>query len=212
MNRIALFTRAASAAALMALSAVPAHASDDDRARAAIAEARGKIEAGDKIGTSGEAPGIQARARAALRDAEDLLAHGKEKRAIIAAHSASELADSAIMAADQRRGDAQNAARVDAVNSAAMAQQSAADANARAADAQNRAYAAEQQAAATAAQAAAQAEAMRAAAPTTTIVTTTEQSHVVRTPAKRTVKRVVVHRPARATVVKKTTTTVTTGQ
>ena len=75
------FARAASVAALLAMS-TGAHAADDKaKARAAIAEARGKIEAGDKIGASAEAAGLQEQARAALRTAEDRLKRGDKKLA-----------------------------------------------------------------------------------------------------------------------------------
>lgn len=219
MHRFGLFTSIASVSALLALSTVPAAADPGkaDRARSAIAEARGKIEAGDKVGASAQAPELQARARASLASAEALLSRGKKDEAIADARHAGEFADMAIVTADRHKAaDAR-----DAEASAADAHRSAADANGRADSAEQAAAAANaransaQQAAALAA---AQTEALRNAPTTTTVAT--EKVVVATPPATRTVtvrqkapvrKHRVVSKPARA-VVEKTTTTVTTGQ
>lgn len=226
MRRSGIFTRAVGFSALLALATVPATAGPGkkDRARAAIAEARGKIDAGEKVGVSTQAPELQVRARAALASAEELLARGKKDAAIADARHAGEFADMAIVAADKQKAEVARDRRLDAEASADAAHQAAADATGRAESAEQAAAAANvradsaQQAAVAAA---AQAEALRnAPAPTSTTVATVEKE-VVRTPAAArrtvTVRRAapvrhtthrVVRKPAR--VVEKTTTTVTT--
>lgn len=220
--RIRHFTRAAAISTALVLS-VAAQAGEAERARQAIAEAQGKIDAGDKAGANGEAALLQAQARTALQSAEDRLSRGRKEEAITDAHHASELADRAIVIAGNRRVGAEREGRMNAEASAAAAQQSAADAHARADAAQ-----------ASAANANAQADALRnqppvvvavpaapaAPAPmtTTTTVATVDRDRDVATTAP--VRHVVRHRPVRHThhVVHhtvpgdKTTTTVTTQQ
>ena len=224
MKRSSLFTRAVGFSALLAMATVPAAAEmgKKDRARAAIAEARGKIDAGEKVGASNQAPELQARARAALASAEELLSRGKKDAAIADARHAGEFADMAIVATDKQKAEVARDRRLGAEASADAAQRAAADATGRAESAEQAAAAANgradsaQQAAIAAA---AQTEALRnAPAPTTT---TTVEREVVRTPAAarstvtvrraapvRHTKHRVVRKPA--SVVEKTTTTVTT--
>jgi hypothetical protein len=213
-------THFALGAALAALLAAgPAIAGKGDRARAAIAEASGKIDAANKIGASGDAPRLQAEAAASLRAAREDLARGHKEQAFDEANHASELADTAIGQAQRNRSEAEAAGRAHAENAAAAARQQAAAANARADSAEQAANAA-----AAAADAARNAPAPAPVVvampapqppPQTTTVTTEHASTtaVAATPARRRVVRRVVHRPVRhatRTVVHRTTTTVST--
>lgn len=193
------FIHASSAIALgaMLLITTPAMAEGKaDKARAAIAEASGKIDAAIKVGTDGDALAIQSQAQEALVLARKELADGHKDEAIIDAQHASKLADTAI--AEVARARAANASaqrsQSDAMTSGAM--QSAANANARAA----------------------QPAVVMIAPPATTTATvsteTTRSSSVTparaSTPAR---KHRIVHRKRSArtqhTVVKRTTTTTT---
>ncbi len=122
MKRHSLFT---TAAILLSLAAAPALAGKAERARTAIAEARAKISAGDKVGASNGAPMAQGEARAELGNAEALLARGKKTEAEAAAKHASDLADMAIVNADRAKMSAARERRADAETTAAIAQQSA---------------------------------------------------------------------------------------
>lgn len=153
-------TRTIGVSALIALSMLPsaAYAGKHSDAVQAIAQAKGKIEAGDKVNVVRQAPELQAQARASLSSAQDLLSHGHKDEAISAARKASEFADQAIVSADnirmaserERRHDAQDAAAAatqsasDANVRASLAQQATANANASAADADHRAALAQQ--------------------------------------------------------------------
>lgn len=93
------------AALALTTFAVPhsAFAGDENRARAAIAEAKAKIETGDKIGATADAADIQARARAALADAERQLKDDDEDRTFHAAKEATALAELAIATAEYNK-------------------------------------------------------------------------------------------------------------
>lgn len=207
MNRYTPFTRSIGISTLLALSAIPvtAYAGDaNSRAIAAIAQARGKIESGEKVGAGSQSPVLQSQARVALADAEALLAKGKKDKAIAAAQQAGGFADQAILTAEQHKAMAELNGRLDTQATAAAAQQSAAVANARADSAEQAATVAT-----------AQADALRnapAPAPTVTTVATVEKT-VVRAPAVRVQRKKhrVVRKPAPASAVT-TTTTVTTSQ
>jgi hypothetical protein len=82
-------------------------AGDREDARLAITEARAKIETGDKAGVNGPAADAQARARAALDEAQDEFHKHHEDRAMAAAQRASSLADLALATAQARAADAQ---------------------------------------------------------------------------------------------------------
>jgi colicin import membrane protein len=196
------------AASALMIAATPALAGDEERARAAIAEAQGKIDAAGRVNANQVSPDAVARAQASLRLAQEELKSGHEQKAIQAAIESQQFADSAIGRTQQRQ------------NAAADAQAGAvADAQAQAAAATARADAAEQAAAA----AAADAQAARNAppvviaptpTPTTTVTTetvrtapaATRTSTAVRRPVKKTVKRTTT--AARPVVTEKTTTTV----
>ena len=216
MNRIFNVVSVAAMSAALVFSAPASAAGKHERAQAAIAEARAKIDASAKVGASTQSPRLQADAQAALRNAEERLARGDKDEAIVAAHRASQLADTAL-------GEAQRAQTLNARANTANARDEAADAQAQAAAANARANAAEQ--AAVTAQA--DAAAARAApapivmvappAPPTTTVTTevvkTAPVPVVRAVAKRkVVRRSVRHVAARPAprVTTKTTTTIKT--
>ena len=210
-------------AALVAITALagPAYAGDQTRAEAAIAAAKGKIDAGDKVNVANQAPELQAQARAELVQAQDLLGNHHKKEAIAAAQHAGELADQAIVAAHSRQLETERMRRADIRDTAnaaqASANQTANMANNRADNAQNatnmanmRADSAERSAAA----ANAEAQTLRNTppAPTTTTMSvsehqTTSAAPVVHHKAKR---RVVHHKVVRANG-KTTTTTVTTS-
>lgn len=59
-----------------------ASAASETRARAVVAEAKGKIEANDKAGVQGSAADSQTRARDALARAEKAIRDDKENRAL----------------------------------------------------------------------------------------------------------------------------------
>jgi hypothetical protein len=226
-------TRALTLATMLALSAIPvaAYAGKHEQAVEAIAQARGKIEAGDKVGTSAQAPELQAQARAALSSAEMLLSKGKKADAIMAAQHAGDLADQAIVSADTRKASAERDRRLDAQSMAINAQQSAAVANNRADTAQQavvnangRADAAQMattmansradsaQMATTAANA--QADALRNAPkpmPTTTTVAIVEKTSVPTPTAARHARHRIVRKHRTMTRVAKTTTVTTTN-
>jgi hypothetical protein len=67
---------------ILALASPVSAQSQSDRARAAIAAARAKIEVAAKLNPSGETPRMQAEAAAALRTAEERLESGREREAI----------------------------------------------------------------------------------------------------------------------------------
>jgi hypothetical protein len=86
---------AAALTVAMAFSALPgaANAASEKKARAVVAEARGKIEANEKGGLSGTAAAdAQSRAREALTRAEEAVRKDKENRAYYEANSADALA------------------------------------------------------------------------------------------------------------------------
>ncbi|WP_353227844.1 hypothetical protein [Novosphingobium sp.] len=225
-------------AALLAATMIPASAfaGEQTRAEAAIAEAKGKIDAGDKVGANDQAPALQSQARAALMSAQDMLAHHQKSEAIAEAHRASGLADQAIVTANTRKAENERSRRDDLRDAGARAQQTAAtannragaaeaatdNANLRADNANQRAENAERSTAA----ANAQIEAMRAApppppAPMPTTTTVAISSHDVvdsdRAPVRHTVRKAraraghrVMHRTVHHHHVKTTTVTTTT--
>jgi hypothetical protein len=211
---LTLSTAALSTALLFSSPALAAGKAD--RARAAIAEATGKVDAAAKVGTGGDAPRLNAEASAMLRQAKQNLASGHKEEAFDDANRASQLADTAIGVSQRARTEGEKTQRANAEASAAVAQQDAAAANARA-------DAAQQAAAASAADAAAARAtppvviAAPAPAPASTTITTAETvttpAAVRQATAKRTVKRRVVRHTAprtKAVVTRKTTTTTVT--
>ncbi|MFZ4687618.1 MAG: hypothetical protein ACOYLS_00130 [Polymorphobacter sp.] len=195
-------TRTFSISALLLLSALPVTAQaagQGDQARAAIAEARGKVDASGKVAAGGDAMALQVRAREALVSAQASLNNGKKETAIADARHASELADLAIAAAERSKAGAVVDARIDASNTAAIADQAVAAADARAATAE--------QAAAAAALAAA-----LPPASVTTVVTTEKELVQAPVAAKTTTKKKVVRKtPVKlAPKTEITTTTVVT--
>lgn len=216
--RNVLMIHAATLAALSMLSASPVAAEGKgDRAKAAVAEAQGKIDALNAMDARGEVPRMSADAMAALRSAQDQLRAGHKDAAIEAAHSASHIADTAIGVAQRERRESNAAAQADAAMAAqaqvAAARDQAAAAQDQAADAQQRADAANARAASAeqaASAAAADAAAVRASVqqPATSVTTETTRTAAV---APRVVHRTVhrtVHRARPAVVTEKTTTTI----
>ena len=211
-SRVAL---AAALAAAMAPTAV--YAGEQTKAEAAIAEARGKIDAGDKVGASEQAPQLQAQAREALASAQDLLSHHHKGEANVAAHHASDLADQAIVSANNHKTEAEHARRDELRNSAADAQQSAADANTRADNAQRattmanvRADSAERSSAAANAQADALRNAPPPVAPPSTTTVAVTQHEVEPVAPTHQIRHRVIHKRHHRAPVKSTTTTITT--
>lgn len=204
MRKYSSTMRGLLAATALIFTATPAFAGDEERALAAIAEAKGKIAAAAKLNPS---PDVIARANASLRLAEEQLKSGKEQKAITSAMEAQAAADTAIGEGKQR---AEIDARVQA-DATMSAQQQADAANARAA-------AAEQAAASAAAdaQAARTSAALAAATPpaTTTVTTETVKTAPVTTAARKVApKRKIVRKTTtapRTAVAERTTTTVTT--
>jgi hypothetical protein len=208
MKRSNSIARGAAFSVLMLL-ATPVYAEGKaDRAKTAIAEATGKIDAANKLGANGEVPRLQAEAQAALRSAREALSSGHKEEAIAAANHASTTADLAMGEAQKNRVNAERMQRSNAESTAAAAQQDAAAANARA-------DAAQQSAASSAADAAAARAAppvvLAAPAPTTTVTTETVKHVAVpsRTVKSVPVRRVVKRRTTAPVVAEKTTTTVT---
>lgn len=220
MHSLAQLARGAGITGLLILAATPAFAGEKtNRARQAIAEATGKVDAANKLGVSGEVPHLTARAQAALRTAREDLARGRKEQAIDEANQASQLADTAIGEAQRNRIAAERAEHDNAAAAADAAHHEAAVANERAQNAEQ-----------AAASAAADAAAARAApppapviiqtpapAPTTTTVTTesvkqASVTHAGTTTHRRVVRHVVRRKPVATAhaVHEKTTTTVTT--
>jgi hypothetical protein len=198
-----------------ALSA-PAYAGDQADAEAAIAVAKAKLAAGDKVGTNRQAPELQEQARKALHEAQDLLDNHHKKEALAAAVHAGELADQALVSGDNRKAAAEQVRRMDTQDSAIAAQQNAANADLRASSAQNAANAANLRAdSAERGTLAAQAEtnALRNApppAPTTTTLSVTHEDSVAPAPARKPVRRV-KHKVVRKAAIHRTTTTTVTA-
>jgi hypothetical protein len=192
-----------------------------DRARAAVAEARGKVDAATRAGTGGVAPRTLTQAQDALRVAEDDLKATRKDKAIADAQEASRLADLALNEAQRARVDRERADRAAADAQAADAARAAEEANARARAAEADAAAARNAPPPPPVIIAAPVPAPAPApAPTRTTVTTSTSAPaaatrvvVRRAPARRVVKRRVVHKaaPARPAVKTKTTVTTTTG-
>jgi len=101
---------AASVFAVVVPAAVDA--TDRDDARFAIMHARAKIEAGDRAGVNGPAADAQARARAALDEAQEQFHKHHEDRALAAAERANSLADLALATAQSRQADAERQAAI----------------------------------------------------------------------------------------------------
>jgi len=211
------FMRGMIVASALALAATPAIAGDEERARAAIAEAQGKIEAANHLDADKIVPGEIAQAVASLRLAQEELKGGHEQKAIRAALEAQAFADTALGHAQQRQAAAANAQNA----TITAAQQQAADANARA-DAAEQAAASAQQAAAAAQADAAAARAtppvvVAAADPAPVTTVTTETTKAVapansarKQPVRRTVKRTTTaHAQPRVTETTRTTVTTT---
>lgn len=189
-----------------------------DRARAAIAAAEAKIQAGDTAGVGAALPNRQAEARASLNTAKEDLAAGRKEEAIARANQASTIAEAAIGEAQQRKSAEAASAQQQANDAntkvqqaqtdAALAQQQAADASARAANA-------EQSAAVSArrADAAIAVAATNAATPQVETTVTTSETRPRAAAKPRKVVKTVVRKaaPASATVAE-TSTTVTTRQ
>lgn len=187
-----LRTALVSATIAMALPGV-AFAGKADQAHAAIAEARGKISAGNIAGSATEANSLQTQAKAELTQAELLLSNGKKDEAIAAARQAGMLADQALAMTTGSKAAAADNAVINAEAAAAAAQQSAA--------------ASAQDAAAANARADMALAAPAPASTTTTFATTTP---VIIKPATKTTKQktTVVTKPTAAT--QSTTVTTTT--
>ena len=139
MSRFFLtITCAALSTAVLTTSPVLA-AGKADRARAAIAEAKGKVAAAEQVGAGGEASHLKAQAAAMLRQAQQDLASGHKEQAFDDANRASQLADTAIGAAQHAKVEAERAQRATVEATAANARPDAAAANARADAAQRQA-------------------------------------------------------------------------
>lgn len=98
------------AALVMAISPSVALAGDREDARLAITAAQAKIETNDKAGVDRMAPEAQARARAALMEAQRQFDRHHEDRARDAANNASSLADLALATAQAHHAEAERAA------------------------------------------------------------------------------------------------------
>ena len=229
MRYFASITRSVSVSALIALSTLPtsAYAGKHTLAVEAIAQAKGKIDAGDKVNAGSQAPELQAHARASLSSAQDLLAKGHKDEAILAARHAGEFADQAIVSAENSRTAAERERRHDAQDSAAVAVQAASDANVRASIAQQAASNANvtaddanrraAQAQLATADANARADALRAAPPvaappatTTTTVAVVQDVPARASAVRHAPRRTIRHRAAPRNVSKSTTTVTTT--
>ena len=101
-------------AASMLAVAMPAAAqtADRDTARVAILRARAKLAAGDRAGVNGSAADAQARARAALYEAQEQFRKNHDVRARAAAERAITLADLALATAQSRQAEAERRAAI----------------------------------------------------------------------------------------------------
>jgi len=213
-------TRHLAVAALLCATTLSgaAYAGDQTDAEAAIAVAKAKLATGDKVGVNRQAPELQAQARQALRDAQDLLNRHEKKEALAAAIHAGELADQALVSGENRKTAVEQTRRLDSQDAAVAAQQSAASANLRANSAQSETNAANQRADTAqrdTASAQAEANALRNApppAPTTTTLSVTEHDAVAPTPHHhkpvRKLHHKVVHKTTAPVEHAKSTTTV----
>jgi len=97
--------RGLAAALLLGATMLPSasYAGDEDRARAAVASAKAKLETGDKMGVGADAADIQARARTAYEAAQRQIRDDDEDSAYHAAQEAIALADLAIATAELRK-------------------------------------------------------------------------------------------------------------
>lgn len=103
------WARTFSGGLLLAATVLPstAFAVNEDRARAAVAAAKAKIETGDSLGATDQAADIQARARVALEAAQVQIKKDHEGRAYHAARYSIALADLAIVTAELKTLTAQ---------------------------------------------------------------------------------------------------------
>ena len=190
---------AISATLAMAFPGV-AFAGMNDRAQAAIAEARGKISAGTLVGAGDEAIGLQSRAKISLNEAEALLSKGKKAEAIAAAQQAGLMADQALAMSDRAKTAASEAAVAKAEADANAAKQSAAAANQQAATANQQAVAANTRAD----------MAMVTPVPAPAATTTTTIEERVVTPAPAPVRKKTTYKKTTKPAVAKSTTVTTT--
>ena len=231
MIKITQLTPAMGLFAVLTAAMIPmtAVAGEQTRAEVAIAEAQGKIDAGDKVGVADQAPELQGQARTALLSAQDLLSHHHKPEALAAAQQASQLADQALATANRRKDRAESDRRSAAQAAQSNAQQSVNSADSRAnsaeaatSNANQRASSAEAATAAantradqanqSSAAANAQIDALRAA-PTTTTVAVTQHDTVERQPVApmhHHIRHHVAKHHAHTAQVKTTTTQVTT--
>jgi hypothetical protein len=197
------------AASALALTASPAYAGKEDRARAAIAAAEAKIHTAESLGIGTELPRQAAEARGALAIAREHFSSDRNREAIAVAIRAQSIADAAIGQLQQARQQAltdERATAEIASEQAAAAQLEAADANARADAAQHSAASA-----AAEAQAARNALAAQQAAAAEVETTVTTQQPVRATSSRRTrttVKRTTARRSIAPSGNVTTTTTV----
>lgn len=192
------------AASALTLTATPAFAGKEDRARAAIASAEAKVHTAETMGVAAKLPRDAANARAALATAREHFSADRNAAAISVAIRASSIADAAIgkLQHDQQQSLTEQQASAEiASEQAAVAQQQASDANARA-------VVAERSAAASAAEAQSARSALAAqqAAAVETTVTTQQPATRSAPRTKTTVKRTT----ARRTIAPTQTTTTTT--
>jgi len=111
MSRFFLTISCAALSTAMLTASPVLAAGKADRARAAIAEAKGKVDAAEQVGAGGEAPRLKAQAAAMLRQAQQDLASGHKEQAFDDANRASQLADTAIGAAQRAKVEAERAQR-----------------------------------------------------------------------------------------------------
>ncbi len=108
MNKPSPTLRGALLAAALVIMPGVAMAGSESRARAAITEAEGDLEASARAGALVNAADVQARAMAALARARHHLVKGNERRAFYAAREAEALAGLAAATADYRRQTGSN--------------------------------------------------------------------------------------------------------
>lgn len=204
------------AASAMALTLTPAYAGKADRARQAIAAAEAKIHTAETMGAATELPERNAEARAALARAREKLNAGKKSTSIDEAIRASALADATIGELQRRKDMAIEDAKAARDADVSVAQQQAVAAQAAAAqdqavDANARAAAAERSAAASAAEA--QAARLAAQQPAQIETTVTTQQPAPRRASRHVTRKVTTtRRPVRAAPAPAVTTTTTIKQ
>lgn len=201
------------AASAMALTASPAYAGKADRAREAIAAAEAKIHTAEQMGAATKMPERNAEARAALARAKEKLDAGKKSTSIDEAIRATALADATIGELQRRQNLALEGAQRERAEDVAVAQEQAEAARRQAEQANLHAAQAQQQAARSAAEANAARSALADTQARPEVETTvTTQAPTARRATRTVTRKTTTARRSAAAPTATTTTTTTVRQ